>query len=95
MNYTLSELKQKEVIDLRTGTMLGRVDDIEISEDSSVKSVIVYGRPRFFGLGNRDQDLVIKFSDIDLIGKDTILISNDFLYDRTTESRNIGKFSSK
>ena len=95
MNYTLSELKQKEVIDLRTGTMLGRVDDIEISDDSSVKSVIVYGRPRFFGIGSRDQDLVIKFSDIDLIGKDTILISNDFLYDRTIESRNIGKFSSK
>lgn len=95
MNYTLSELKQKEVIDLRTGTMLGRVDDIEICEDSSVKSVIVYGRPRFFGFGSRDQDIIIKFSDIDLIGKDTILVSNDFLYDRTIETPNTGKFLSK
>lgn len=95
MNYTLSDLKQKEVIDLRTGTMLGRVDDIEISEDSSVRSMIVYGRPRFFGFGNRDQDLIIKFSDIDLIGKDTILVSNDFLYDRTIDTQNISKFSSK
>ncbi|MBQ8623437.1 MAG: YlmC/YmxH family sporulation protein [Oscillospiraceae bacterium] len=95
MNYTLSELKSKEVIDLKSGAMLGRVDDVEIGEDSSVQSMIVYGRPKLFGFLGRDQDLVIDYKDISLIGRDAILISSDFLYDRTIDTYNKGKFLSK
>ncbi len=92
MNYTLSELKNKEVVDLKSGAMLGRVDDVEIGEDSSVHSMIVYGRPKLFGFLGRDQDLVIDYRDISLIGRDTILISSNFLYDRTIDTHNKDKF---
>lgn len=95
MNYTLSELKSKEVIDLKSGAMLGRVDDVEIGEDSSVQSMIVYGRPKLFGFLGRDQDIIIDYKDINLIGRDTILISSNFLYDRTIDTHNKGKFLSK
>ncbi len=92
MNYTLSELKCKEVIDLKSGAMLGRVDDIEIGEDSSVKSMIVFGRPKLFGFMGRDQDIVIDYKDIDLIGRDTILVSSDFLYNHTMDTNKRDKF---
>jgi YlmC/YmxH family sporulation protein len=63
--------------------MLGRIDDIEINaDDSSIDSVIVYGRPKLFGLMGRDSDIVIKYRDIDLIGKDAILVTSDVSYAR-------------
>ena len=50
LKYTLSELRNKEVVETKTGIMLGRIDDIEINaDDSSIDSVIVYGRPKLFG----------------------------------------------
>ncbi len=95
MNYTLNELKSKEVIDLKSGAMLGRVDDIEIGEDSSVQSMIVYGRPKLFGFLGRDQDMIIDFKDVSLIGRDTILVTNNFLYNSTIEGHNKHKILSK
>ncbi len=75
MDYTLYELKCKEVIETKSGVMLGRIDDVKFNADSgSIESFIVYGRPRFFGLLGREEDVIINFSDIDLIGKDTVLV---------------------
>ena len=86
MKYTLSELRNKEVVETKTGIMLGRIDDIEINaDDSSIDSVIVYGRPKLFGLMGRDSDIVIKYRDIDLIGKDAILVTSDVSYARKEE----------
>ena len=86
LKYTLSELRNKEVVETKTGIMLGRIDDIEINaDDSSIDSVIVYGRPKLFGLMGRDSDIVIKYSDSDLIGKDAILVTSDVSYARREE----------
>lgn len=86
LKYTLSDLRNKEVVETKTGIMLGRIDDIEINaDDSSIDSVIVYGRPKLFGLMGRDSDIVIKYSDIDLIGKDAILVTSDVSYARREE----------
>ncbi len=78
MNYTLSELKRKEVVDTHSGAMLGRVDDVEIdSKDSTIKSMIVFGRPKFLGLFGRDEDIIITSSQISLVGRDAILVDMD------------------
>ncbi len=78
MKCTLTELKHKELIETKTGTMLGKISDIEIDTDNaSIASVIVYGRPRLFGILGRDSDMIIRYSDIDLIGRDTVLISSE------------------
>ncbi|MCD8005740.1 MAG: YlmC/YmxH family sporulation protein [Oscillospiraceae bacterium] len=78
MKCTLTELKHKEIIETKTGTMLGKISDIEIdTDDASIVSVIVYGRPRLFGILGRDSDMIIRYSDIDLVGRDTVLISSD------------------
>ena len=78
MKCTLTELKRKELIETKTGTMLGKISDIEIdTDDAAIVSVIVYGRPRLFGLLGRDSDMIIRYSDIDLVGRDTVLISSD------------------
>ena len=75
MICSLSELKQKEIIDITDGTKIGFVDDVEMDlENSIVTSLVVYGRPRFFGLLGRDDDMIIRCDEISVVGKDTILI---------------------
>lgn len=77
MLCSLSELRGKEVICLKTGEKLGYVDDIEFdSHTAQVSSLIIFGRERLFGLFGRDEDVKIPFSDIHLIGKDAVLINS-------------------
>lgn len=76
MRFSFSELKDKEVIDRATGSRVGFVDDVVMNFDGrGVESIVVYGRPKAFGLLGREDDLVIDFCDIDLIGEDTILVN--------------------
>ena len=74
----LSDLKNKEVINIINGVKLGFVDDVEINtEKATVLAFIVYGRPRFFGIFGRDDDIIIKCDEINLIGQDAILVNID------------------
>lgn len=78
MVCTLTALRNKEVIDMKTGMRLGYVDDIEIdTETENVVSLIIFGRSRAFGIMGRDDDIVIKCSDIALVGEDTILVQQE------------------
>lgn len=81
---SLGDLRNKEVINIKNGAKLGYVDDVEINtKNASVLALIVYGRARLFGLFGREDDLVIKCDDIELIGEDTILVSFDDLSTHT------------
>lgn len=76
MVCSFSELRNKEVVNMKTGIKLGYVDDIELdTADGTIVSLIVYGRPKAFGIMGRDEDIVIKCSNIELIGEDTILVN--------------------
>lgn len=78
MKCTLSEMRNKEIINIKNGARLGYVDDIEFeTETASVKSFIVYGRTRFFGFLGKEDDLIITCDEIEVVGVDTILISAD------------------
>ncbi len=92
MSCRLAELRHKEVINSCDGSRLGFVDDLEVDTHSSkVVAVIVYGRPRFFGLFGRSSDCIIPWDNITLIGEDTILV--DFKVQKTTsETKKGNKF---
>lgn len=78
MVCSLSELRSKEVINAKTGLKLGFVDDIEFdTATGNVTAIIIFGRPRAFGLMGRDQDITIRCEDIEVIGEDTVLVRFD------------------
>ncbi len=78
MKCTLADIKNKEVINIRTGKKLGYVDDIEFDCDElSLKKLIIYGSSKLFGFFGRDNDIIVNCNNINLIGEDTILISNE------------------
>ena len=69
------ELCRKEVIDIATGDRLGFIDDIELdTENGLVRSLVIYGGTRFFGLLGRESDIVISCADIRVVGGDVVLI---------------------
>ncbi|MGN1456804.1 MAG: YlmC/YmxH family sporulation protein [Acutalibacteraceae bacterium] len=70
------DLRHKEVINSKNGFRLGCVDDVEINTcDARLIAIIIYGRPKCFGLFGREDDIVIRWENIELIGEDTILVS--------------------
>lgn len=88
MVCSLSDLRNKEVINVTNGAKLGYVDDVEINtEDATVLALIVFGQPRFLGLFGRDDDVVIKCNEIELIGEDTILVSVNDVTSKTKSHR--------
>ncbi len=78
MKCTLAELRNKEIINIKNGARMGYVDDVEFdTDDAMIKSFIIYGRTRFFGLLGREDDVILTCDDIEIIGVDTVLISAD------------------
>ena len=70
------ELKYKDVVNIKDGVRLGRPGDIQFDcETNCIKSLVVLGRRKCFGLMGREEDLVIPWDEICTIGEDTILVS--------------------
>ena len=75
MICSFRDLRDKEVVNCRDGALLGRVDDIELDTcKAEVLSLIIYGRPRCCGLLGREEDIIICWRDIEVIGEDIILV---------------------
>lgn len=70
-----SELKTKEVINVRDGCKYGSVSDLEIEEESGrIISIIVTDPPKLFGLFGEEEEYKIHWKHIICIGDDAILV---------------------
>ena len=75
---TLRDLGEKDVIRVKTGENLGRIDDLEFDEaDARLTAVILHGRGRAFGLLGYDEDLRIPWQSIRSIGTDVVMADAD------------------
>ena len=75
MTCRIAELQYKEVVDITDGTRYGYIGDLEVDTDNGrIRSVVICGRPRLFGLLGRDSDVVFPWGAIKRIGTDLILV---------------------
>ena len=75
METRIAELRWKEVIGLRDGSRFGYVEDMEVDlESGQVRSLVVPGRRRLFGLLGREEDRYIPWSSVRRFGEDIILV---------------------
>lgn len=75
MIQRIAELKDKQVVCIEDGMILGYVGDIELDTDNGrLSSIVIFGKPKGFGLFGRDDDLVIPWENISIIGEETILV---------------------
>ena len=73
----IGDLRNRDVISVRDGVRIGLVGDIEIDTASAqLAAVIVYGRPRLFGLLGHEEDCVIPWGDIRMLGEDAVLVDH-------------------
>ena len=76
----IDELKNKQVVSVKNGAVLGRIDDIEINtENGSINSVIIFGRNHVLGIFGRENDIKIPWKDIEVIGSGAVLVSTEQL----------------
>ena len=74
---SLSLLCQKDVINIVTGQNVGRVDDIEFCrDDAKVQFLVIFGRPRLWGLLGRGDDVRIPWQNVVTIGRDAVLVNS-------------------
>ncbi|MBE6905669.1 YlmC/YmxH family sporulation protein [Marasmitruncus massiliensis] len=77
MYCRISDLRSKFVINVRNGVKLGYVSDVELDTVTATASALVIrGRLRLLGLLGREDDIVIRWDDIEVIGEDTILVNH-------------------
>ena len=75
MGCRISDLRDKQVICVCNGTVLGPVCDVEFDTASGrLLSIVVFGRCRCMGLFGREDDIIIPWNEIKVIGPDTILV---------------------
>lgn len=81
-----TDLREKEVINVRDGTRLGLISDIEVNlEKGTVEAIMLPGPGRILGIFGKNLDYVIKWENIVRIGSDVILVdlnlnTEDYLY---------------
>ncbi len=78
MSCRIDELKNKQVVCVKNGCVLGYISDVIISTESGkLEEIVIFGRPRLFGILGHDEDIIIPWGDIEVIGRETILINTD------------------
>ena len=75
MPQNITELRRREVINIRTGFRLGFVCDVLFDvESGKIASLTIPAPTRFFGLFGRHEDFSIPWDSVVCIGDDVILI---------------------
>lgn len=72
----ITDMHDKEVINVSDGTRLGFVDDVEVDTcTAQIVSIVIFGKSKCFGLMGKESDIVIHWKDIEVIGEETVLVN--------------------
>ncbi len=77
MESRMGQLRCKEVINVTDGSRYGYVGDAEVDlETGQIRSLIVPGRLRLFGLLGREAERIFPWSAVRRFGEDIILVED-------------------
>lgn len=74
----LSELQNKDVINIIDGKKVGNIIDIDIESNGKMNSLIVEKSKFFVSMFSNKNEIEIKWDQIEKIGEDVILITINF-----------------
>ncbi len=75
MDCRLSDLRSREVVNVSTGCRMGYVSDVLFTlPDGKITALVVPGPARFFGLFGREEDYILPWDAVTVMGSDIILI---------------------
>ncbi|MGE5455605.1 MAG: YlmC/YmxH family sporulation protein [Ignavibacteriales bacterium] len=70
----LSDLQHKDVVNVTDGKKIGNIIDISINLDGNMNSLIVEKSKFFISMFSTKDEVEIKWSQIEKIGEDVILV---------------------
>ena len=70
----VSDLQLKDVVNTLDGKNIGRIIDIDISEDGVINYFVIESRKLMKRINIYGGDITVKMADIERIGKDVILV---------------------
>lgn len=74
-NMRLSDLQNKDIVNMVDGRNVGNIIDVKIDEDTgNIVSFIIEPSKTFFSFFNRGSDTEINWNSIAKIGEDVILV---------------------
>lgn len=72
----LSELQNKNIVNVSNGKNIGNIIDVNIDYQSgNIKSFIIESKGSILTFLNKDNDMEVKWNDIQKIGEDVILVN--------------------
>ena len=75
MDYRISDMRSKEVINITDGERLGFIYDVLFSaETGRITAVILPGESKLFGFFGRDEDMIIPWDSIRKVSNDIVLV---------------------
>jgi len=75
MQCHVTDLRRKQVINEKTGNRLGFVCDVAVDSCcGKVEALVIFGRGKCFGLLGHEEDIIIRWEDIRVIGEETIIV---------------------
>ncbi|HHT47101.1 MAG TPA: YlmC/YmxH family sporulation protein [Firmicutes bacterium] len=75
----LSDLRDRDVINVNDGKRLGVISDIDLDiENGKIRAIVLPGAGGFMGVIGRKNDLVVPWEKVVKIGIDTILVDFPF-----------------
>lgn len=78
MSCRIDELRNRQVVCVKNGCVLGYVSDIELDTASgNLTALVIYGKPKLFGVLGHENDIIIPWEEIVVIGNETILVSTE------------------
>ena len=78
MSCSIGDLRSKQVVCIKNGAVLGFISDVKLNTETGyLEALIIYGKLRYFGFFGREDDIYIPWSDIDVIGNETVLVKSD------------------
>ena len=69
----MSDVQRKDIINMTTGSRIGKIIDIDVNEDGLINSLIV-GELKMMKRFNNSSETRISFKQIKTIGSDVILV---------------------
>lgn len=77
MEARIGDLRYKEIIDVADGCRYGYPQDVVVElTTGQMTALVVLGRPRFFGLLGREEDIIIPWPRVRQVGEDVILVDS-------------------
>jgi len=69
----LSELQEKDIINLNDGKKMGKIIDV-VLENGKIFNFIIEPKRTFFSFLRKSEEIFVKWEDISKIGTDVILV---------------------